>query len=77
MVEASESPTYRPVQWNTTKVFRDMAAKGWTMTRLSGESGVSKMTLTNLKRWGRPTPTTMAKIAKALKQKIDRYIVEE
>ena len=69
--------TYRPVRWDITKIFRDVAAKGWTMAKLSDASGVSKMTIINLRRVGKPTPTTMAKIAKALKQPIDRYILED
>ena len=69
--------TYTPVRWNISLVFRDIAAKGWTMEKMAEMSGVTAQTLGNLKRIGKPTPTTMAKIAKALKQPIERYILEE
>ena len=68
---------YRPVTWDVAKVFRDITARGWTLEKMAEMSGVTAQTLGNLRRYGKPTPTTMAKIAKALKQKIDRYIVEE
>lgn len=54
---------------------RDAAAKGWTGTRLAARAGLAQMTVSRFFRGQPVRPDSAKKLARALGQPIERYMV--
>lgn len=55
----------------------DVAAKGWTKVEFARVAGVANMTVIRFLRGEFQNPPTAAKLAEALGQSLERYVVRE
>lgn len=61
--------------WNTKQIRVDMTLRGWTQRELSKQAGVGENTVSRLVRGLPTTAPQVRKVARALGQRLDRYLV--
>jgi hypothetical protein len=63
------------IQYNRQLMAEDAAARGWTNLEWSRRAGVSDMSVTRFLRGDSVTPKMVARLAKPLNQKVERYLL--
>lgn len=67
----------RTPQWKTRLIRLDMELRGWNQRILATKAGVGENTVSRLLRGLPTTAPQVKKVARALGQRIDRYLVIE
>lgn len=55
----------------------DAHRKGWSGTTLAAKARISQMSVSRIYRNGRCLPRTLKKLAGALEEPVDRYLINE
>lgn len=69
------APTSTPIRFDGALMAEDVARKGWKPIDLSRRAGVADMTVYRFLRGERQTAPIAKKLARALGQSIDRYLI--
>lgn len=72
MTNKSPRPRY-----NAQLFADDMGAQGWMMTELARRAGITSKTVTRFFQGSAQTPKTAAKMAVALGQPVERYLIRQ
>lgn len=65
------------VRYDVPQLLRDAGGEGWSDSDFARRAGVKRSTVSRMRRYGSTRPATFAKLAQALGQPMDRYILSE